>query len=257
METQSLARIPTVFQPPSPDKQLPNGTLEAKDRHRSDVSEILQATQTLPRGTALAREESSIAFSSIFNTKPADEHHKGMQEDGIEDPVQQMTQLLDGFPLSSAPPAEVDQASPILGYTQAIATQGVQNGKVQASVLSDPAPSMQERAQKAHIQAPPALNPGAFARSQNARDITQQLELETNRALQLPSDQCPKVASPSRRLKSGPTAPVSSTESESEGDLDCDCGNNSDSRLTGGLQSGLITGSTHILLNNRGFRKVH
>lgn len=229
IETQSLARIPTVFRPPSLDKHLPRSPLTFGERHHSDVSDIIQATQTLPRGTALARAESSIAFSSIFNLKAASNHHVEIQADGIEGSVEQMTQLLDNVPISSAPRSEPEQASAIIEHAQVTAGLKISGDKITTLEKAHPPGSTREQGYVDPSPPSASVDTSTSAKREALSFVDQQNKEKNDEAsVSLPGSSKDTKSSAYNMKTTAPT-PISPSRSDDEGELECDCGNNDDS----------------------------
>lgn len=219
METQSLSRIPTVRDPPSAHKKATHSSLGLRDTQHSDISDILRATQTLPRGTAFARGESSIAFSSIFKNDNVDTDVL-MQEDDIQGSLDAVTQLLDDVPLSSAPKASQPQPSPILDYSQIQATVDLSNNREQPANVS-----LSTIGQSA-ANLPLSEHSTPMQMAHVAADITTDIT-NTNETLTSHSgDSRNTLSSKAAGNKSEKAVSICGGGEEEEGDLDCDCGNN-------------------------------
>jgi hypothetical protein len=93
METQLFPRVPTVFEAPVP-KGRRHASAGAPDSPTDSHITNAQASQTLPKSTALARDDSSIAFSSVFRTKDMLRTATHQGDEGIDE-YQETEMLLD------------------------------------------------------------------------------------------------------------------------------------------------------------------
>lgn len=230
METQSLTRVSTVCDPPPPryrnDAQmvLDNGN----SQHSEDI-DIYQATQSLPRTTALARRDSSFAFSSIFNPKTGNAEMVS-QENGINESVDQVRQLLDDVPISSAPGPSQPIASPILDYSQIERTVVPKDKDAPVATGSANIPPVLGNGDgTSNAQVPSSSQKKARTARHSAQEVTRITPGESSDTASCNVEISTSGTGVIKGSDLGSDDALSSLGGGTEqGALDCDCGNNDD-----------------------------
>lgn len=211
MVTQSLSRIPTICND-GPAQE----TAGQPDLQNDGLESFLETDGILPRSTALARQDSSIAFSSVFG-------EKGLSvDDQADDMLEEVLQEARQRKVSS----DNDQVGAVRAQTSPI----LDFSRVEKSRMPMVNPVVNEATDSTKSAGPDDHN---AVEPEGPHDDGETPVVEPTRSAEIVVSQKQGDKAASSNERNVPTAPTVDNDAASsvgdiseEGDLDCDCGNN-------------------------------
>lgn len=211
METQSLSRIPTICND-GPAQE----TAGQPDLQNDGLESFMETDGILPRSTALARQDSSIAFSSVFGEKglSVDDQADDMLEEVLQEARRQ-----EASSTNVRVTAIQAQESPIMDFSQFEKSQI----PIDNPVVNEATHSTGSAGSITHNAVEP----------EDPHDDGETSVVEQTRSAEMVVSQKQRDKAALFNARDVPTAPNVDNDALSsvgdvseEGDLDCDCGNN-------------------------------